>query len=121
MIGDVAGSGGGAIYAGNDTNEVARANLPILADKSCEGGAFGDRNERRRPVVGTKGIVTCKAGHSHVVGVDVLAGRDDGCCKADDLAILDDGGACRHVERRDFMAGGNPGPCNHPLIIQPRA
>jgi hypothetical protein len=98
-VGDHARDMSRAVHARQDADVVACRNFPVRTADAFEGR--GSIDEIRRPRIGAVGVILGEIAHLQVVHMDVLAGRDRGGCKADDLAIAP------HGLRRGNGAHGN--------------
>jgi len=108
-VGHHAGDMGGAVHAGQDADIVASCDFPVWSADTLE--RCGGVEERRRLRIGAVSVILCEIAHLAVVHMYVLAGRDRGGGKADDLAVaahrlmLGDGAHRGLVAGRNSLGG----------------
>jgi hypothetical protein len=110
-IGDHAGDMGAAVHRGEDADIVAGRHPPVGAADAIE--SRGQIEIRCRRNVDAEGVILGEIAHAAILRMHVLAGRDRGRRKADDLAVTADRLADRDGADRDFVAGRNPLECGH--------
>jgi hypothetical protein len=102
LVGDHLRRRGGAVHAGEDRDEVARADPPVRPPETAKGGA-GAVGHREIGVGAAQGGLACALLEAEVVRVHVVARGDVGGRDPDDLPVLVHLGAGGHCTERDLV------------------